>query len=90
MAKATLREPAAPGAPLPDDGATLTPRSRAVLDALGADWRDQWQTCVEIGGALGLAPSDVARRVNNLIRQKLVERRGASLGRPSSQIRRAQ
>jgi hypothetical protein len=88
MLKANLPEPAPPADRQAARVGLLTPHSRQVYEHIDTEWRDSWQLCAAIASATGLAVGDVSRRVANLFRLGLLERRTPGAGRQYTQIRR--
>lgn len=68
--------------------ALLTKLTYEVLKRVPSDWWAEQDAKREIADALGLTFSDVARRMQSLIRMRLVERRKRNTIEPVTEIRR--
>jgi len=88
MAKAELRPTVSTSSDDSVDDLLLSPNTYIVYRNVPESWSVERQVKDAIEASYALSPRDVARRLQNLVKMRLVERRGSETGPIRVEIRR--
>lgn len=88
MAKAQLSATVSAAAEDSVNGLLLSPTTYRVFKGIPDQWWDEREVKAEISTVQALTLTDVARRIQNLVKMKLVERRRRDTIEPFTEIRR--